>query len=317
MQKYHYTPNYEYSSSMHWIVLFMCIVISLIIIFQLNRIFFSKQKTNKASYQYLILAIIFLLYNVFNGLLPNHSLPGPLFLQYVITYVISIMMCIYLVWYLYKQFNIITPNRLFKIKNLIVILSICLVLFFIIPYYYSGSIDFARSLFLIFPTILSIIFLVYFFSIIKQEVKRQRYFKIQTYLGLSSILSIIILPLLTYFGDFQPITQPLVTMAFFLVTSMEINSYLYRLKNTYVLKRNIGKEYHFTNRENEIALQIIRGDDYKSIAENMFISYGTVRKHASNIFIKSNTNNKEDFVTKFSKQISVSKSHSVDSNICE
>jgi len=114
-------------------------------------------------------------------------------------------------------------------------------------------------------------------------------------------MSIILLPLLTYFGDFQPITQPLVTMAFFLVTIMEVNSYLYRLKNTYVLKRNIGKEYNFTNRENEIALQIIKGDSYKKIAENMFISYGTVRKHASNIFIKSDTTNRDQFIKKFSK----------------
>lgn len=134
---------------------------------------------------------------------------------------------------------------------------------------------------------------------IRKEVNRQRYFKIQTYLGLTSIFSIILLPLLTYFGDFQPITQPLVTMAFFLVTIMEINSYLYRLKNTYVLKRNIGKEYNFTNRENEIAIQIIKGDSYKKISKNMYISYGTVRKHASNIFLKSHVSNKEDFVKKF------------------
>ena len=300
-QQYPYTPEYEYSSSMHWIVLFMCIVIGLIIIFQLSRIVFGKQKANKVDYQYLILAIIFLLYNVLNGLLPNSSLPGPLFLQYLATYSISLIMCVYLVWYLYKQFNIITPNRLFKVKSLIVILSICLVFLFIIPYYYTGSLDFARSLFLIFPTILSISFMAYFFTIIKQEVKRQRYFKVQTYLGLFSILSIILLPLLTFFGDFQPITQPLVTMAFFIVTAMEINSYLYRLKNTYILKRNIGKEYNYTNRENEIALQIIKGDSYKRIAENMFISYGTVRKHASNIFIKSNASNRDDFIKKFKK----------------
>ena len=134
---------------------------------------------------------------------------------------------------------------------------------------------------------------------IKKEVKRQRYFKIQTYLGLSSIFSIILLPLLTYFGDFQPITQPLVTMAFFFVTIMEINSYSYRLKNTYILKRNIGREYNFTNRENEIAIQILKRKNYKDISSNMFISYGTVRKHASNIFTKSNVSNKDEFIDKF------------------
>jgi DNA-binding CsgD family transcriptional regulator len=88
-------------------------------------------------------------------------------------------------------------------------------------------------------------------------------------------------------------------MAFFLVTTMEVNSYLYRLKNTYVLKRNIGREYNFTNRENEIAIQILKRKNYKDISSNMFISYGTVRKHASNIFTKSNVSNKEEFIDKF------------------
>ncbi len=300
-KKYYYTPEYEYSSSMHWIVLFMCIVISIIIIYQIFKISLNKKKANRTSYRYLYLAILFLLYNLLNGLLPDESLPGPLFLQYIATYSISIFMCIYLVWYLYQEFNIITPNSFFKIKNLAIVLFLCFLFLFIIPYYYTKSLDFARSLFLIIPIFLSVIFLIYFFMTIKKEVKRQRYFKIQTYLGLTSILSIILLPLLTYFGDFQPITQPLVTMAFFLVTTMEVNSYIYRLKNSYILKRNIGKEYNFTNRENEIAIQIIKGASYKKISENMFISYGTVRKHASNIFIKSKVVNREGLMRKFRK----------------
>ncbi|PQV51447.1 regulatory LuxR family protein [Jejuia pallidilutea] len=300
-QEYHFTPVYEYSSSMHWIVLFMCIVIGFTIIFQSFKIVFNKNKSNNTSFRYLILAILFLLYNLLNGLLPDTSLPGPLFIQYIITYSISIIMCIYLVWYLYKEFNIITPNRFFKIKNLIWLLSFTFVFLFILPFYFTNSLNSARSLFLVFPTFLSVTFLVYFFMTIKKEVKRQRYFKIQTYLGLTSILSIILLPLLTYFGDFQPITQPLVTMAFFLVTTMEINSYLYRLKNTYILKRNIGKEYNFTNRENEIAIQILKRKSYKEISNNMFIAYGTVRKHASNLFVKSNVSSKEEFIDKFNE----------------
>lgn len=301
IQQYRYTAEYEYSSSMHWIVLFMCIIIGIIIVYQLIQIIFSKHKVSKTKLRYLFLSIIFLLYNILNGLLPNTSLPGPIILQYVATYSISLIMCVYLVWYLYKEFNIIAPNPVFKVKNLSILLIVCFLFLFLVPYFYTESLDYARRLFLIFPTLLSVMFLVYFFNVIKKEVKRQRYFKVQTYLGLSSIFSIILLPLLTYFGDFQPITQPLVTMAFFLVTIMEINSYLYRLKNTYVLKQNIGKQYNFTNRENEIALQIVKGDSYKKIAENMFISYGTVRKHASNIFIKSESSNRENFIKKFRK----------------
>ncbi|WP_405290997.1 helix-turn-helix transcriptional regulator [Algibacter sp. Ld11] len=301
IQKYKYTPKYEYVSSMHWVVLFTCILISFIIIFQIIHIYCSKQKTNKEKLRYLYLAILFLLYNVLNGLLPNTSLPGPLILQYIITYGISIFMCIYLIWYLYQEFNIITPNYFFQVKNLTIILSTAFLLLFIVPYFFSYSLNSSRSLFLILPILLSSIFFIYFIKIITKEVKRQRYFKIQTYLGLSSILSIVLLPLLTFFGDFQPITQPVVSAAFFLVTIMEINSYIYRLKNTHTLKLNVGRQYNFTNRENEIALQIIKKNSYKQIAQNMFITYGTVRKHASNIFIKSNCASRKDFIKKFKK----------------
>ena len=74
---------------------------------------------------------------------------------------------------MFGLFNIKTPNTFFKIKNLIIILSLCFALLFIIPYYYTGSLDFARSLFLIFPTILSIVFIVYFFLVIKKKTKRR------------------------------------------------------------------------------------------------------------------------------------------------
>ncbi|WP_368411681.1 helix-turn-helix transcriptional regulator [Algibacter lectus] len=301
IQKYKYTPQYEYISSMHWVVLFTCILISFTIIFQILHIYYSNQKTSKEKLRYLYLAILFLLYNVLNGLLPNTSLPGPLILQYVITYGISTFMCIYLIWYLYQEFNIITPNYFFQVKNLTIILSVSFLLLFIVPYFFSYSLNSSRSLFLILPILLSSIFFIYFIKIITKEVKRQRYFKIQTYLGLCSILSIVLLPLLTFFGDFQPITQPVVSAAFFLVTTMEINSYLYRLKNTHTLKLNVGRQYNFTNRENEIALQIIKKNNYKQIAQNMFITYGTVRKHASNIFIKSNCASRKDFIKKFKK----------------
>lgn len=301
-QEYKYVSEYSYSSSMHWAVLFLCLTLSIIIVYQTFRIVLGKRKRVKTQYRYLILGIVFLLYNLLNGLLPNPALPGPLIIQYIITYGISIIMCVYLVWYLYQEFNVITPYRLFKIKNLSIMLSACFILLFLVPFMITKSLNYSRRLFLIFPTLMSFSFLLHFIIIIKKKTNRERYFKIQTYLGLVSILCITMLPLLTFFGDYQPITQSVVTSSFFVVTIMEINSYLYRLKNTYILNQDIAKKYNLTNRENEIALQIVNGDSYKDIAKNMYISYGTVRKHASNIFIKSEAINKHDFIRIVSKK---------------
>ena len=57
-----------------------------------------------------------------------------------------------------------------------------------------------------------------------------------------------------------------------------------------------------SSREKEIVLQIIEGYNYKQIAENMFVSYGTIRKHASNIFLKSGVSNKKSFIKKLNKK---------------
>ena len=119
------------------------------------------------------------------------------------------------------------------------------------------------------------------------------------YIYLSELL--VMLPALTYFGDFQPITHSIMTSSFFFVTIMEVNSYLYRLKNTYKLDQDIAELYGLTNRENEIVLQIIKGFSYKKIAENMFISYGTVRKHASNTFSKCKCSSREQLIDKVNK----------------
>lgn len=301
MQDYYYAPEFVYASSMHWIVLFICIILGIVIIYQLFHIGLSKQKNKHSKLRYLLLAILFLLYNAFNGLLPDENFPTSELIQYVITYSISIITCIYLVWYLYKEFDIKTPSTIFKIKSLIIILSLCFVFLFVLPYYISGSLDYARSIFLVFPSILSILFIIYFFRLITKKTNRQRYFKIQTYLGMYAIFAIILLPILTFFGDFQPITQSIVSSAFFSASVMEVHSHLYKLKNTYRLSSNIVEKYSLTNRENEIALQIIKGRSYKEIAKNMYIAYGTVRKHASNIFVKTGASNVEEFIAKFKK----------------
>ena len=45
------------------------------------------------------------------------------------------------------------------------------------------------------------------------------------------------------------ITQPLVSIAFFLVTIMEINTYLYKLKNEYIFSGSDLDKYDLTSRD--------------------------------------------------------------------
>jgi len=51
-------------------------------------------------------------------------------------------------------------------------------------------------------------------------------------------------------------------------------------------------DYHLTERETEVLEQLSKGLTYDQIAENLFISYGTVRKHVENIYRKLGVNNR-------------------------
>ncbi len=57
-----------------------------------------------------------------------------------------------------------------------------------------------------------------------------------------------------------------------------------------------------TSRETEVLLQLSKGLNYKHIAENLFISSSTVRKHIENIYKKLQVHNKLEAVQKAKRQ---------------
>lgn len=60
-------------------------------------------------------------------------------------------------------------------------------------------------------------------------------------------------------------------------------------------------EIGLSKRETEVLQQLATGLDYQKIANNLFISTGTVRKHIENIYRKLQVHNKVEAITKASK----------------
>ncbi|HWA33836.1 MAG TPA: response regulator transcription factor [Cyclobacteriaceae bacterium] len=58
------------------------------------------------------------------------------------------------------------------------------------------------------------------------------------------------------------------------------------------------ESFDLTTRELEILSQLKTGLSYEKIAENLFISYGTVRKHIENVYRKLQVHNKVEAVQK-------------------
>lgn len=63
-------------------------------------------------------------------------------------------------------------------------------------------------------------------------------------------------------------------------------------------KKNIAEEYNLTKREIEILEHLSKGNSYEQIADNLYISYGTVRKHVENCYRKLRVHSKIEAVNK-------------------
>ena len=63
-------------------------------------------------------------------------------------------------------------------------------------------------------------------------------------------------------------------------------------------KTNIPEEYNLTPREAEILDLLVQGLTYQQIADRLFISYGTVRKHVEHIYRKLEVHGKMEAIRK-------------------
>ncbi len=72
---------------------------------------------------------------------------------------------------------------------------------------------------------------------------------------------------------------------------------LLRLKTTSDNKEKKPEDYNLSERETEILKHLAKGLSYQQIANTLFISHGTVRKHVENIYSKLHINNKAQAVS--------------------
>ena len=61
---------------------------------------------------------------------------------------------------------------------------------------------------------------------------------------------------------------------------------------------NYSEEIKLTQRETEVLDQLSKGLKYKNIANNLFLSEGTIRKHVENIYTKLQVHNKLEAIQK-------------------
>ena len=296
-----------FGTSIHWTTFFYLLIDTFIV----SVVFFQSKKNRQNNLnRYLILGLLFVIYNLTGGFLPFENFPGPFILQYIITYGVALIMGIYLFYYIYKEYDIEFLNSHLTISNISIYGALCFFGLYLFPYYLTKSIDTARMSFTIPVSLISMYFLYSFYQKISTPENKNKSALRRNRLSLLSVACIAILPSLTVIGDYQWLTFTIVNISFFAITIIEIDRFHYFLEhkkkmagvfnfykdnrlNSKFLKKNL------TRREIEIAMSILDSKSYKEIGEDFFIADSTVSKHASNIFKKTNTKNRIEFITRF------------------
>ncbi|WP_282165068.1 helix-turn-helix transcriptional regulator [Cellulophaga baltica] len=302
-----------FGTSIHWTTFFYLIIDTVIVLFTL---YFSGKKTHSSFKRFLFLGLLFIAYNATGGFLPIDNFPGPFILQYIITYGVAIILCVYIVYYLYKEYDIVVLKYNSSIRNLAIFSSVSYIILFLVPYFVTGSLDSARFLFTIPISVAAIIFLFIFYRRISNPNNPNAFILRRNRLSIVSVGSIALLPICTVIGDYQWITFTVMNLAFYAITTIEVDRYLYFIENNnkmyevFALKKKQKDEVteskifyeDLTRREIEISLSILSDLSYRNIAKDLFIAESTVSKHASNIFKKTGVKNRREFLKRFRKK---------------
>ena len=300
-----------FGTSLHWTTFFYTLINLLLIILALVQ---SNRLKHTNLNRYIILGALLILYNLTGGLLPINDFPGPFITQYIITYGVAITMCVYVVKYLYNEYDIAVLKFRLTVSNIAYYVVACFLLLFLVPYYFNKSIELSRIYFSVPVSAICLYICWAFFKKISDPEKPYPFVVRRNRFSLVSITCIGLLPILTVIGDYQWLTFSVMNSAFYCITCMEIDRYLYFLENKGTLKEVFNyysneKKNPITSRfdknglsrrEMEIAMSILEKKNYKQIAKDLFIADSTVSKHASNIFKKTDVKNRDAFLKQFS-----------------
>jgi DNA-binding CsgD family transcriptional regulator/uncharacterized membrane protein len=256
-------------------------------------------------------------------LFPDASYNISFLVQSVFEYFSAMALATYYFYYLVKELNI-QKNRFFSTKFLLLSLVISFVLGFVVMYLVTGDLVLSKHIFIVFPIFIAIYFCFRtLLFIVKNKYKRKRHLFHHKLLTLSGYLGVIFMasmPIVVFFGDYQSIINGLVNISFVLSALAFYKSQLYQSRMEYATLEKIGYfskneieeespsilepilDFELTPKEIEVAQLILGNLTYRQISKRLFIAERTASKHASNIFKKTESASKKDFISRFSQK---------------
>ena len=299
-----------FGTSIHWSTFFYLLLDTVLVLLTL---YLSRKNRQTSQKRFICIGYLFVAYNLTGGFLPTENYQGPLIIQYLITYSIAIILCLYIIYYFFETYNLVVLKYNLSVRNLTLLTVFLFIVLFLIPYYYNGSISTSMYLFMTPMSIIAIAVLFIFYHSIPNAKNTSNFMLRRNKLSIISITCMTLLPICVMIGDYQWVKFTIMNIAFYSITAIEIDKHLYFLdtnSQTHEIfsleqkhkKQSINHKILYsdlTRREMEIALSILNNLSYKNIGEDLYIAENTVSKHASNIFKKTGTRNKSDFLKRF------------------
>lgn len=288
-------------------------ILNILFLFSQFMTYISQGQKSRHK-RFLVLLLVFFFYNFTNGLVPDDRYPIPITLQLVISTSAGITLGIFLYNYLTKELDL--QLGFYTTRRLALTLFGSFLCTYVIIIFLTDDPDFARLTFIIFPAAIGISFAYHAIkNILKQKFNANNpppaLYQIMAYTSYISLLGLCIFPIAFGLGDDQVIEATILNIV--LAVNMITNTYreIHHAKaQEHLVKGDAslnGTKYITTDlsdilsaRELEICYLLFESEEtYESIGEQMFISPKTVSKHASNIFKKTDTKNRIDFLDKY------------------
>lgn len=279
-------------------------------VFQLFYYLFRPE--DKARFYYLILLILLLFYNVTGGLFPDPSISIPVPIQEMVAYGSGFLMASYFPFYFYKAFDL-KSLRWHALYGVPLFLLGPYIVFFVIDYALHGNLDDDLEYGMIAPFIYALVLLWVMFSAIHKQHKTDRDKKqyleeIAMYVAISPWTA---LALFGFIEQSQLVEVLCTNTGIIAITCLFIWKSIKKARLEYrrilklqlegssveILNENI-KRYNLTKTEREICEMVITGASNKEIAEKLFISEDTVKKHIYNSFRKMKVKNRAALIYK-------------------
>ena len=297
-----------FGSQMH-VVTFVFTVLEILLFFH-QWIYYLSRPQDKSRLYYLVLLFLLIIYNITGGLFPDENINIPIVTQNIIAYGSGFFMASYFPYYFYKGFDL-KRLRFHAIYGVPLFLLLPYLVFFVVGYSIDRNLDTAIKYGIIVPLFYAIILLWAITRAIRSKYKEGE--KGQISMEMIAVYIAIIpwasMPVLSLFRASQVVEVLFTNGGFIIITFLFISKSISRAKIEYqqLIDLTINdikpssflnscSKYELTNREVEIVQLIRQGYKYKRIADRLFISESTVKKHVQHIFEKVDVSNKVELI---------------------